>query len=215
MPEAPSLYKHPMPPRMTEESYRPRVSDRTMVGNSATVTLASFANRRATVSTEKMEPQGEENFAASCDEAKDDRKSERVRVQLGGWMPRPKNFRHRAKGKLLLLTSPFIGLRRRLLVRTHRQMRNWQSPRGSQLPVCPSTAHNRNLGRRALPRLALNPSKWYQYGVTQDRFCAGGDEIDRSALRGKMREPVPRDGALTKILRPRSRTHEKTLLKTV
>ena len=25
-------------------------------------------------------------------------------------MPRPRNFRHRAKGKLLLLTSPFIGL---------------------------------------------------------------------------------------------------------
>jgi hypothetical protein len=73
---APSLYKHPMPPRMTEESYRPRVSDRTMVGNSATVTLASFANRRATVSTGTMEPQGEEHFAASCDEAKDDRKSE-------------------------------------------------------------------------------------------------------------------------------------------
>ena len=68
---------------MTEESYRPRVSDRTMVGNSATVTLASFANRRATVSTETMEPQGEEHFAASRDGAKDDRKSERVGVQLG------------------------------------------------------------------------------------------------------------------------------------
>jgi hypothetical protein len=33
---------------------------------------------------------------------------------------------------------------------------------GSQLPDCPSTAHNRNLGRRALLRLALNPSKWFR-----------------------------------------------------
>ena len=47
MPPAPSLYKHSMPPRITEESYRPRVSDRTMVGNSATDTLASFRNPRA------------------------------------------------------------------------------------------------------------------------------------------------------------------------
>ncbi len=35
-------------------------------------------------------------------------------------------------------------------------------PRGSQLPVCPSTAHNRDLGRTALLRLALNPSKWFR-----------------------------------------------------
>jgi hypothetical protein len=36
---APSLQDYPMPSRMTQESYRPGVSDRTMVGNSAT-TLA-------------------------------------------------------------------------------------------------------------------------------------------------------------------------------
>ena len=47
-----------------------------MVGNSATVTLASFANRRATVSTETMEPQGGRELRRSRDEAKDDRKSE-------------------------------------------------------------------------------------------------------------------------------------------
>ena len=41
-------------------------------------------------------------------------------------------------------------------------LRNWQSPRGSQLPVCPSTAHNRDLGRTGLLRLALNPSKWFR-----------------------------------------------------
>jgi uncharacterized membrane protein len=46
VPPAPSLYKHSMPPRIAQESYRPQVSDRTMVGNSATVTLARFANRR-------------------------------------------------------------------------------------------------------------------------------------------------------------------------
>jgi len=46
VPLAPSLYKHSMPPRITQESYRPRVSDRTIVANAATVTLASFRTRR-------------------------------------------------------------------------------------------------------------------------------------------------------------------------
>ena len=47
VPRAPSLYLHSMPPRITQESYRLQVSDRTMVGTLATVTLASFRNRRA------------------------------------------------------------------------------------------------------------------------------------------------------------------------
>jgi len=33
VPEAPSLSRNPMPPRTTRKSYRPRVSDRTMVGS--------------------------------------------------------------------------------------------------------------------------------------------------------------------------------------
>ena len=73
---------HPMPPRTTQESYRPRVSDRTMVGNSATVTLASFANRRAPSRQRKWNHRGE-NFAASRDGAKDDRKSEECEFNLG------------------------------------------------------------------------------------------------------------------------------------
>src|SRR5690349_11862739 len=40
-----SLQSQPMPPRTTQHSYRPRASDRTMVGNAATVTLVSFGNR--------------------------------------------------------------------------------------------------------------------------------------------------------------------------
>jgi len=39
---APSLHDNHMPPRMTQESYRPRVSDRTMVGNSATTFAYQF-----------------------------------------------------------------------------------------------------------------------------------------------------------------------------
>jgi hypothetical protein len=52
-------------------------------------------------------------------------------------------------------------------------MRNWQSPRGSQLPVCPSTAHNRDLGRTALLRLALNPSKWNSAPLSGTFFATG------------------------------------------
>ena len=44
---------------------------------------------------------------------------------------------------LLCLTAPVTPDSVLTLVRTYRPiMRNWQSPRGSQLPVCPSTAHN-------------------------------------------------------------------------
>ena len=46
VPQALSLSKHSMSPRITQESYRLQVSDRTMGGALATVTLASFGNRR-------------------------------------------------------------------------------------------------------------------------------------------------------------------------
>ena len=47
---APSLSSHPMPFRITQESYRPRVSDRTMVGALPTDLLASFRSRIASTS---------------------------------------------------------------------------------------------------------------------------------------------------------------------
>src|SRR4029077_17149889 len=53
-------YDDPMPPRTTEESYRPRVSDRTMVGNSAIVMLVSFKKRMGAVTTGKWNHREEE-----------------------------------------------------------------------------------------------------------------------------------------------------------
>jgi hypothetical protein len=44
---APSLWVNPMPPRITPESYRPRVSDRTMVATWQSPTLVSFEKRTA------------------------------------------------------------------------------------------------------------------------------------------------------------------------
>ena len=55
-----SLRYDPMPPRTTEESYRPRVSDRTMVGNSAIVMLVSFKKRMGAVTTGKWNHREEE-----------------------------------------------------------------------------------------------------------------------------------------------------------
>jgi hypothetical protein len=40
-----SLRGHSMPPRTTQQSHRPRASDRTMVGNAATVRLVGFGSR--------------------------------------------------------------------------------------------------------------------------------------------------------------------------
>src|SRR6516164_6671661 len=104
-----------MPPRITQESYRPRVSDRTMVGNAATVTLASFRNRRAPSRPGKWnhrdgrEPCPFARRRATVSLGQATRRRERPFKQWG-WMPRPKYLRHRAKGEIFLLTSPFIGL---------------------------------------------------------------------------------------------------------
>jgi len=57
---APSLQADPMPPRMTQQSCRPRVSDRTMVGNSAIVMLVSFKKRMGAVTTGKWNHREEE-----------------------------------------------------------------------------------------------------------------------------------------------------------
>jgi hypothetical protein len=54
-----------------------------------------------------------------------------------GWMPRPTNFRHRAKGWLLLMTSPFAGLRRVSQVISAGRMAIFRNRRlQAQLPVC-------------------------------------------------------------------------------
>ncbi len=78
-----------------------------MVGNSATVTLASFANRRATVSTETMEPQGEQKKAASCDEAKDDRKSQNSASSTWGLDAETKELPAPSQRKAIALDIPF------------------------------------------------------------------------------------------------------------
>ena len=55
-----------MPSRMTQESYRPRVSDRTMVDNSATPLLTSFREPNGAVMKANMKRLGwETSIAAS------------------------------------------------------------------------------------------------------------------------------------------------------
>src|SRR6516165_6746213 len=104
-----------MPPRITQESYRPRVSDRTMVGKAPTVTLAIFKNRRPPPRPGKWnhrdgrEPCRFARRRATVGRGQATRRRERPFKQWG-WMPRPKYLRHRAKGEIFLLTSPFIGL---------------------------------------------------------------------------------------------------------
>ena len=111
--------------------------------NSATVTLASFANRRAPSRWRKWNT-GRENFAASRDKAKDDRKSEKNHsredeFKPGGWMPTPRNFRRRARGELLLFNPLY---RTTALGRTYRPIMQLAVASGSQLPVCPSYDQN-------------------------------------------------------------------------
>src|SRR3974377_2365015 len=53
---APSLSSHPIPCRKTQESYRPRVLDRTMVGALPTDLLASFRSRIASTGSRHETP---------------------------------------------------------------------------------------------------------------------------------------------------------------
>ena len=60
-----SLRLHPMPPRITKESHRPRVSDRTMsyrLSGRITTTLVCFRKPMAP-SRQEMEPQGERRIS--------------------------------------------------------------------------------------------------------------------------------------------------------
>jgi hypothetical protein len=67
-----SLRFHPMPPRITKESHRPRVSDRTMsyrVSERITVTLGCFKKRMAP-SRQRNETTDGKNLNVSLDETK-------------------------------------------------------------------------------------------------------------------------------------------------
>src|SRR6266699_1739745 len=103
-----------MPPRTTEESYRPRVSDRTMVGNSAIVMLVSFKKRMGAVTTVEMEPQGGRDLTVSCDETKhettsseQDHSPSRVHVQTIGLNAETKKVSAPSRGREISLDIPF------------------------------------------------------------------------------------------------------------
>ncbi len=92
---APSLQADSMPPRMTQESCRPRVSDRTMVGNSATTSACEFQRTEWRHHAAEHETTG--------------RKRHRSAAYLGGWMS--ENISGGPAGRSVFqLTSPFIGL---------------------------------------------------------------------------------------------------------
>ena|SRR5215471_4609231 len=104
-----------MPPRITEESNRPRVSDRTMVANLATTTLVRFKKTKGGVTITSMKPlgMGIRCLNASVSGPTTINITETVTHRVGGWMH--ESIRGRpAGGKKCLLTSPFIGLALRL-----------------------------------------------------------------------------------------------------
>ena len=105
---APSLTRHPMPFRITQESYRPRVSDRTMVGALPTRSACKF-----------QEPNGVDN--ESCHEtigmgttrpALHRQKAVQTSGNSRGGLDGREILPHPAEGEKCLLTSPSIGLPR-------------------------------------------------------------------------------------------------------
>ena len=107
---APSLCYHPMPPRITEESNRPRVSDRTMVANLATTTLVRLKKMKGGITIMSMKPLGTGIgcLAYWCETTYDDQHYGTVAHRAGGWMH--ESIRSRpAGGEKCLLTSPFTG----------------------------------------------------------------------------------------------------------
>src|SRR6266849_3014334 len=97
-----------MPPRITAESNRPRVSDRTMVANLATTTLVRFKKTKGGVTITSMKPLGM-GIRCLAAGARGPTTLNTTGTGLGGWMH--ESIRGRpAGGEKCLLTSPFIGL---------------------------------------------------------------------------------------------------------
>src|SRR6266852_1358367 len=108
-----------MPPRITEKSNRPRVSDRTMVANLATTTLVRFKKTKGVATITSMKPlgMGIRCLAAGARGPKTINITGTVAHRAGGWMH--ESIRGRpAGGEKCLLTSPFIGLALRVAVGT-------------------------------------------------------------------------------------------------
>jgi len=109
-----------MPSRMTQESYRPGVSDRTMVGNSATTFAYEFQRPSGAVITANMKLQGwERRMAASSLRGLQGRsatnqnaqaaKEKKEKMSLG--LDAAKTLLASSSGRSAFrLTSPCIGL---------------------------------------------------------------------------------------------------------
>jgi hypothetical protein len=114
-----SLRIHPMPPWITKESHRPRVSHRTMsyrLAGRITVTLVSFQETDGAVTTVEMEPQAGRTLSPihttkrSNGFLRKTTRRSRVHVQTIGLNAETKKLRHRVDAAICLLTFPFIGL---------------------------------------------------------------------------------------------------------
>jgi len=118
-----SLRFHSMPPWITKESHRPRVSDRTMSYRSSeriTVRVVCFKKRWRRHNSE-MEPLAGRISPFRVTKRSNDflRKTTRrsnVHVQTIGLNGETKKCRHRASGDVCLLTFPFIGLVRKRVI---------------------------------------------------------------------------------------------------
>jgi hypothetical protein len=112
-----------MPPRMTEKSCRPRVSDRTMVGNSATRLACEFQRTEGRRRDNDMKPQRGSSIAGpslrglwgrSATGQNGQVPKEKTR-QYGGGLDAAKILLASASGRSVFrLTSLFIGLIDRL-----------------------------------------------------------------------------------------------------
>jgi hypothetical protein len=114
-----SLRFHPMPPWITKESHRPRVSDRTMsyrLSGRITVALVCFQETNGAVTNNEMEPQAGRQISPfrtakrSNDFLNKNTRRSRVHVQTIRLNAETKKFRHRVDAAICLLTFPFIGL---------------------------------------------------------------------------------------------------------
>jgi len=113
---APSLHADPMPPRMTQESCRPRVSDGTMVGNSATHLACEFQRTEGAVMSANMKRQGGKSIQGpllrglagrSAAGQNDQAAAEEMwLLGLGGWMSKKYSCRS-GEEKCFSLDIPF------------------------------------------------------------------------------------------------------------
>jgi hypothetical protein len=178
-----------MPPRITEKSCRPRVSDRTMVGNSATRLACEFQKTEWRRHDSDMKPQRGRSIdgpslrglwgrSATGQNGQAAAHKEVSAVWSEGWMS--ENISGVPAGRSVFhLTSPFIGLTENYCLSAAPALPNFRSP--AARPTHPASTQLHLHASTAFTQLSSTPDQ-NAHSNAQYYYLVNSDVSFQSAL---------------------------------